>query len=140
MLIVIDYLGLVKSPTRSVSRQQDLESWANTAKQLAKQLGCAVLVLEQLNRNMTGRPNPRPIISDLRGSAGLEHASDAVVLMHRIEKKVGGKLLQTSDVEFITAKNRQGEAGSRVLRFEGQFARIVQKEDEITALLEPGEV
>ncbi|WP_427870568.1 replicative DNA helicase [Leucobacter luti] len=139
-LIVIDYLGLVKSPPGSASRQQDLEDWANAAKQLAKQLGCAVLILEQLNRNMTNRPNPRPIISDLRGSAGLEHASDAVVLLHRGEKKIGGKLVKTSDIDFITAKNRQGETGTRTLRFEGQYARIVQKEHENTALIESGEV
>ncbi|WP_024356707.1 replicative DNA helicase [Leucobacter chironomi] len=139
-LIVIDYLGLVKSPPASKSRQQDLEDWANAAKQLAKQLGCAVVILEQLNRNMTNRPNPRPLITDLRGSAGLEHASDAVVLMHRGEKKLQGRVVKTSDIDFIVAKNRQGEAGTRTLRFEGQFARIVQKEHETTALIEPGEV
>lgn len=138
-LIVIDYLGLVKSPADSKSRQQDLEDWANAGKQLAKQLGCSVLILEQLNRNMTNRPNPRPIISDLRGSAGLEHASDAVVLMHRGEKKHQGRVIKTSDVDFIVAKNRQGEAGTRTLRFEGQYARITQKAHEDTALIEPGE-
>lgn len=139
-LIVIDYLGLVKSPAESKSRQQDLEDWANAAKQLAKQLGCSVLILEQLNRNMTNRPNPRPIISDLRGSAGLEHASDAVVLMHRGEKKHQGRVIKTSDVDFIVAKNRQGESGTRTLRFEGQYARITQKAHEDTALIESGEV
>lgn len=139
-LVVIDYLGLVKSPPESRSRQQDLEDWANASKQLAKELDCSVLVLEQLNRNMTGRPNPRPIITDLRGSAGLEHASDAVILMHRGEKKLQGRVVRTSDIEFIAAKNRQGEAGTRTLRFEGQYARIVQKEHETTALMEPGEV
>ncbi|MEJ6490818.1 DnaB-like helicase C-terminal domain-containing protein, partial [Leucobacter sp. USCH14] len=108
--------------------------------QLAKQLGCSVLILEQLNRNMTNRPNPRPIISDLRGSAGLEHASDAVVLMHRGEKKHQGRVIKTSDVDFILAKNRQGEAGTRTLRFEGQYARITQKAHEDTALIESGEV
>lgn len=139
-LIVIDYLGLVKSPPGSASRQQDLEEWANAAKQLSKQLGCTVLILEQLNRNVTNRPNPRPIISDLRGTAGLEHASDVVVLMHRGEKKLQGRVVKTSDIDFIIAKNRQGEEATRTLRFEGQFARIVQKEHETTALIEPGEV
>ncbi|QYM76909.1 DnaB-like helicase C-terminal domain-containing protein [Leucobacter luti] len=52
--------------------------------------------------------------------------------MHRGEEQTGGKLVKTSDVEFITAKNRQGESGTRTLRFEGQFARIVQKEHETT--------
>ncbi|QYM77312.1 DnaB-like helicase C-terminal domain-containing protein [Leucobacter luti] len=28
-----------------------------------------MLILELLNRNVTNRPNPRPIISNLRGSA-----------------------------------------------------------------------
>ena len=139
-LIVIDYLGLIKSPAGSKSRQQDLEDWANAGKQLAKQLGCSVLILEQLNRNMTNRPNPRPLITDLRGSAGLEHASDAVVLMHRGEKKVGGRVVKTSDIDFIVAKNRQGETGTRTLRFEGQFARIVQKEQEQPTLSEQEEV
>ena len=45
-LIVIDYLGLVKGPAKSKSRQQDVEVWANAT----KQLGCSVLILEQLNR------------------------------------------------------------------------------------------
>ncbi|KKI18736.1 MULTISPECIES: replicative DNA helicase [unclassified Leucobacter] len=139
-LIVIDYLGLVKSPPGSRSRQQDLEDWANAGKQLAKELGCSVLILEQLNRDSVGRPNPRPLISDLRGSAGLEHASDAVVLMHRVSKKIQGKTVETSDIEFIVAKNRQGDKASRTLRFQGEYARIVQKDIESTALIEPGEV
>ena len=139
-LIVIDYLGLVPSPPGSRNRPQDLTDWANGGKQLAQELDCSVLILEQLNRNVTNRPSPRPLITDLKGSSGLENASDAVVLMHRGEKKVGGKVEMTSDVDFIIAKNRQGESGSRTLKFQGEFARIVQKHQENTALMEPGEV
>ncbi|WP_336991065.1 replicative DNA helicase [Leucobacter sp. VD1] len=139
-LVVIDYLGMIPSPPGSRSRPQDLADMANDAKRLARELNCAVLIVEQLNRNMTNRPNPRPMITDLKGSSGLENASDTVLLLHRGEKKVGGKVVQTSDVDFIVAKARQGETGVRTLRFEGQFARIVQKEHETTALIEPGEV
>lgn len=139
-LVVIDYLGLIPSPPGSQSRPQDLADMANAAKRLAMELDCAVLIVEQLNRNMTNRPNPRPVITDLKGSSGLENASDAVVLLHRGEKKIAGKVQSTSDVDFIVAKARQGETGVRTLRFEGQFMRIVQKEHENTALIEPGEV
>ena len=69
---------------------------------------------------MTNRPNPRPIISELRGSADLEHAADAVVQMHRGEKKHQSRVIKASDVDFILAKNRQGEEGTCTLRFEGQ--------------------
>ena len=139
-LLVIDYLGLVKSPPGSRSRPQDLEGWANDAKSLAKDLDCAVVLLEQLNRDSTGRKSPRPVVTDLRGTAALEHAADAIVLLHRPEKRVGGKNYMTSDIEFIVPKNRQGQPGERTLRFQGEYARIVQKTEENTALIEPGEV
>ena len=124
----------------SRSRSQDLEGWANDAKSLAKDLGCAVLVLEQLNRDATNRKSPRPVVTDLRGTAALEHAADAIVLLHRPEKRIGGKSYMTSDIEFIVPKNRQGQPGERTLRFQGEYARIVQKDHEDTALIEPGEV
>lgn len=139
-LLVVDYLGLVTSPPGSRSRTQDLEGWANNAKALAKDLGCAVVLLEQLNRDSTGRKSPRPVVTDLRGTAALEHAADAIVLLHRPETRIGGKTYKTTDIEFIVPKNRQGQPGERTLRFEGEYARIVQKEYENTALLEPGEV
>ncbi|MFA7497422.1 MAG: replicative DNA helicase [Leucobacter sp.] len=139
-LIVVDYLGLVKSPPGSRSRSQDLEGWANDAKSLAKDLECAVVVLEQLNRDHTGRKSPRPVVTDLRGTAALEHAADAIVLLHRPEKRLGGKSYMTSDIEFIVPKNRQGQPGERTLRFQGEYARIVQKTEENTPLIEAGEV
>lgn len=139
-LLVIDYLGLVKSPPGSRSRPQDLEGWANDAKSLAKDLGCAVVLLEQLNRDATGRKSARPVVTDLRGTAALEHAADAIVLLHRPEKRIGGKNYMTNDIEFIVPKNRQGQPGERTLRFEGEYARIVQKTEENTPLIEAGEV
>jgi replicative DNA helicase len=139
-LIVVDYLGLVKSPPGSRSRPLDLESWANDAKALAKDLDCSVVLLEQLNRDGTNRKSPRPLVTDLRGTAALEHAADAIVLLHRPEKRVGGKNYMTRDIEFIVPKNRQGTPGERTLLFQGEFARIMQKDQEHTALIEPGEV
>ncbi len=139
-LLVVDYLGLVKSPPGSRSRPLDLESWANDAKALAKDLDCSVVLLEQLNRDGAARKSPRPLVTDLRGTAALEHAADAIVLLHRPEKRVGGKNYMTSDIEFIVPKNRQGQPGERTLRFQGEYARIVQKDHEDTALIEPGEV
>lgn len=139
-LLVVDYLGLVKSPAGSRSRSQDLEGWANDAKALAKDLGCAVVLLEQLNRDSTGRKSPRPVVTDLRGTAALEHAADAIVLLHRPEKRIGGKNHMTTDIEFIVPKNRQGTTGERTLRFEGEYARIVQKTNEDTPLIGVGEV
>lgn len=138
-LIVVDYLGLVKSPEGSRSRSQDLENMANGAKALAKELGCAVVLLEQLNRDSVERKNTRPLITDLRGTAALEHAADAVILLYRPVKRAGGKDHETPFIEFIVAKNRQGTKGERTLYFEGHFARIRQREHEHTPLIEYAE-
>lgn len=135
-LIVIDYFGLLASPPGSRSRSADLERWANAAKALAKDLECSVLLLEQLNRDSVERKTPRPVITDLRGTAALEHAADAVILLHRPEKRLGGKNYPTGEIEFIVAKNRQGQPGERTLYFQGEYARIVQKEYEHTTLVD----
>ncbi|WP_300733761.1 replicative DNA helicase [Pseudomonas sp.] len=135
-LLVVDYHGLTQSPpgASTESRTQLLNQWANGYKQLARELGIAVVVLEQFNRDSTKRQNARPVITDLRGTAALEHAADCVILLHRVMKKVGGKEVLTNDIEFIAAKNRQGQQGYRVLVFDGAFSRISQKEHEHTQL------
>lgn len=134
-LLVIDYFGMVKSQPGSRSRQQDLEDWANGAKALAKELGCAVVLLEQVNRDAKDRKDPRPVVTDLRGTAALEHAADAVILLYRPKQRKAGKDYDTKFIEFIVVKNRNGEPGVKKLLFEGQFARIRQLEHEHTPLL-----
>ncbi|WP_251268446.1 DnaB-like helicase C-terminal domain-containing protein, partial [Enterobacter hormaechei] len=50
-------------------------------KGLAKQLGCPVVILAQLNRDAAnGRP---PEIKDIRGSGGIEEAAGMILFVHR---------------------------------------------------------
>src|SRR5690606_718954 len=55
-------------------------------KALAKQLGCPVVVLAQLNRGAAGNDRAesrRPRLTDLRGSGGIEEVADVVLFLHR---------------------------------------------------------
>lgn len=141
-MIVIDYLGLLESPkgTKAAERSAILNQYANGLKRLANELGIAVVVLEQLNRDAAGRASSRPVITDIRGTAALEHAADVVVLLYRPQRKFNGMMQTSKDIEMIVAKNRQGEAGSRKFYFDGKHSRILQSEYETTPLIEPQEV
>lgn len=83
-LIVVDHAQIVKPTTRyQGNRVGELGEIANSAKVMAKQLGCAVVLCSQLNRGVEGREDKRPQLSDLRASGEVEEAADAVLMLYR---------------------------------------------------------
>jgi replicative DNA helicase len=65
-LIVVDYLQLMSSSSEGENRATELSEISRSMKGLAKELGCPVIALSQLNRSLEQRPNKRPVMSDLR--------------------------------------------------------------------------
>jgi replicative DNA helicase len=82
-LLVIDYLQLMNGP--GDNRNAQIETITRGLKNLGKELGCPVLLLSQLNRELEKRPNKRPQPSDLRDSGSIEQDADAVILLYRDE-------------------------------------------------------
>lgn len=78
-VVVIDYLGLINPIVRD-SQTRDLEEKTRRLKVLAMELGIVIILLAQLNRESV-RANRPARISDLRGSASLEHDADAILLL-----------------------------------------------------------
>ena len=89
---------------------------AQTAKNLAKEWGIPVILLAQLNRNVTGREDKRPGLSDLRESGELEQKGDVIVFLHREDyydtPKKATHLQGVVEMHF--AKGRNLKAGSRI--------------------------
>lgn len=121
-LIMVDYLQLMKSdPANANNRTQAITEISNGLKQIAKDLGVPVIALSQLNRSLEQRPNKRPINSDLRESGAIEQDADLILFVYRDEvyyedspdKGLG---------EIIIGKQRDGELGTVVLKFEGQHS------------------
>lgn len=81
-LLVVDYIQLVKGKGTDF---EVLSSVANDLKQVAKLLDVHVIALAQVGTKVMERDNPRPGLSDMRGSGDLGMAPDNVIFCHREE-------------------------------------------------------
>lgn len=133
-LLIIDYLQLIKASTQKASfnREQEIASISRELKVIAKELKIPVIALAQLSRAVEGRPNKRPMLSDLRESGAIEQDADIVSFLYRPEKyKMDWSGLPVDDgqpndargqAEFIIEKHRNGSQGSVRLAFEENIA------------------
>lgn len=63
-------------------------------------------------------------MSDLKGSSGLEQATDMIVFLHRISEYEDVPSHFQSITEAIVEKNRNGPTGKFLLNFRGKFYRF----------------
>jgi replicative DNA helicase len=83
---VLDYVQLPRDEEgdgRSPERNVSAAAWA--LKALAQELQVSVLALAQFNRDLDGRGDKRPTITDLRDSGDLENTADSVIGLYRDE-------------------------------------------------------
>lgn len=126
-LIVIDYLQLMTGDRKSENRTQEVSYISRSLKALARELNIPVLALSQLSRQVEGRKDKRPMLSDLRESGSLEQDSDVVLFIYRDE-------YYNADTEFpniaeiILSKHRNGPTGVFSVYFKKHLAQFVDLE------------
>jgi len=128
-LIVIDYLQLLRSPSKRAqeNRQIEIAEISGGIKALAKELGIPIIVLAQLNRESEKRGDGKPRISDLRESGSIEQDADLVGLLYRsayYAKDEEEKEAKGGEAELIIAKQRNGPIGEVPLTFLSEFTRF----------------
>jgi len=128
-LIVIDYLQLLKSPSKrgQENRQLEIAEISSGVKALAKELELPIIVLAQLNRNPEARAGGKPRLSDLRESGSIEQDADLVGLLVRSEYYAEDDEARTEtagEAELIIAKQRNGPVGEVPLTFRKEFTRF----------------
>ena len=126
-LIIIDYIQLMTSNSRSESRQQEVSEISRSLKALARELNVPVIALSQLSRAVEQRPDHRPMLSDLRESGAIEQDADVVMFLYRDEyyKKDTDK---PGVAEVIIAKQRNGPTGTVELAWIGDRQRFANLE------------
>ncbi len=119
-LVVIDYLQLMRPHTNNPSREQQISEMSRGLKSMAKELGCPVIALSQLNRGVESRPNKRPNTSDLRESGAIEQDADIVMFVYR-DEYYNPDTKEPGIAEVIIGKNRAGETGTAKLTWVGSY-------------------
>jgi replicative DNA helicase len=122
-LIIVDYLQLMGSDSRSENRVQEVSHISRSLKVLARELNVPVLAAAQLSRAVEQREGKRPVLSDLRESGSLEQDSDIVMFINRQDKD-DKENARRNIAELIVAKHRNGPTGSIELIFLENLAKF----------------
>ncbi|MCZ7552979.1 MAG: replicative DNA helicase [Anaerolineae bacterium UTCFX2] len=122
-LILVDYLQLMSSGSRSENRVQEVSFISRNMKVLARELNVPVLAAAQLSRAIEMRVDKEPQLSDLRESGSLEQDADIVMFIHRPEQYERDTLKQNV-AQIKVAKHRNGPTGTIELIFRSQVAKF----------------
>ena len=110
-LIVIDYLGLMRSDGKADSRQLEVSEISRQLKSIALELKVPVIACAQLSRANKDRLDKRPLLSDLRDSGSIEQDADVVMFLHR-EEYYNHDTEDKNIGEVIISKQRSGPLGT----------------------------
>lgn len=110
-LVIVDYAQIVQGEGRSKSEEVGLV--VRKLKAAAKQVGCPILLLAQLSREIEKRSTANefaePQMSDFADSAEIEKFGDACLMLHHVPKSDGV-------TRVYCTKNRHGDSQNFDLR------------------------
>ncbi len=135
-MVVVDYLQLMTGGgDNNGNREQEISMISRGLKGLAKELSVPVIALSQLSRAVETRGgSKRPQLSDLRESGAIEQDADIVSFIYRpeyyqiLEDEEGNSLKGIG--EIIVAKHRNGALDSVKLKWDAQYAKFSNLDDD----------
>ncbi len=127
-VIFVDHMLLLRASSRYAgNRVREVAEISDGLTTLAKDLGCAVVALCQLNRGVEGRDNKRPTLADLRDSGAIEEDASVVLFLYRLayylererhdddereQERLSMLDAMRNVIEIGVGKNRNGRIGT----------------------------
>lgn len=125
-LVVVDYLQRMQHDRRAgETTTRQVGETAKAMKTLARNANVPVVCLAQLNREVEGRGDGRPKLSDLRDSGEIEQEADVVMLLHPHPPNPTQPSRQTIDV--LVEKQRNGPKSAVTLDYRRPFTRFEEQ-------------
>ncbi len=125
-LLMVDYLQLM-SGENTLNRVQEISEISRSLKELARELHIPVIALSQLSRSVEGRPDKRPVLSDLRDSGSIEQDADVVMMLYR-DDYYNEDSEVPNELEVNVIKHRNGGIGRVHLFFDRQKMKFADLE------------
>ena len=126
--IFVDYLQLMTpDDARGTNRAAAIGQISRGLKQAAREIGCAVIALSQLSRQVESRDDKRPILSDLKESGDIEANADSVLFIYRDDyyaEQESRESKAPGQAEVNVAKQRAGSTGRVFLAFDKARTRF----------------
>ena len=119
-LVVVDYLGLMRSDGRAENRQLEVSEISRQLKAIALELKIPIMACAQLSRANKDRIDKRPVLSDLRDSGSIEQDADVVMFLHR-EEYYNRETEDKNIGEVIVSKQRSGPVGTVKLAWLSEY-------------------
>ncbi len=132
-LIVIDYLQLMKDPSKKM-REQEISSISSQLKEIAKEIEIPIIALSQLNREFgkAGTAGREPQLSDIRESGAIEQDADLVMFLFKPSKE---EIEQDKELENIFYnKIEKFRNGTAPVKFIGSFAKETQTHEWLNVI------
>ena len=128
-LVFIDNFQNIRTTRNFFTEKIENSFYANTFRDLAKELNINIISLNQLNRNANTRGRKQPILSDLRDTGDLEQDAHQVILIDRPDADPGRTTFDDDTdskglADIIIAKNRDGNNGVVRVQYKGEIARF----------------
>lgn len=129
-LVVIDHFRYFDLDRRLPNRNDEDDEKVRFLKTLARTLNVAVICLAHTRKKGTDARDPRPKLSDLRGSGQISADSDFVVFLHRpakylSEQEQDAQGVGSTDAELIYEKNRHAFDGTAEFFFDPSRMKVV---------------
>src|SRR5262249_17590496 len=128
-LVVLDYDELIEAPGKDEFEQQ--KNLARAAKSLGMELRCAVVLISQLRKPLSGEDAAKPTLQRIYGSgAKTKHASIVILADRQYVRDLSG---DEAEAQISILKNRDGKRGRIKASFDIRKLRFGDAPEEETA-------